>query len=390
MKNPFADRERFFYSSPGGLVQFDEKRLESHLPLARPDDGEGTTQPITYRTYLQAIRRFLHDNSAKVMEVLAGQGLEEPADVRSVDIISEKHGADFHPARVKVQTANTHHCFVVNVALTPRGMERASQDFHLLASFHKRFPAKFTPEAYFIGEVSLQPNNKEDLVAVMFMAEWLDGYHEFHLSIEPESRNLGTILWNLNQGHRFLSSDTASEIFRKAASILSYYYDTTTFAEVYPWHHAAGDFVVKYSEGAVDVKLITLRQYAPRIEFPEQSSENRLKALMFFLANLTIRMRLDRLDGVGEMAWAGGHSVDAAIRGFLTGMERKVADGMCEDAFVQRFLEETKRMSPTELADVFQVVTGSDDENAPDRPVILDHLVDHVFEVYRVVQQICP
>jgi hypothetical protein len=32
------------------------------------------------------------------------------------------------------------------------------------------------------------------------------------------------------------------------------------------------------------------------------------------------------------------------------------------------------------------MVTESYDEEAPDSPVILDHLVDHIFEVYRMFQ----
>jgi hypothetical protein len=390
MQRHFADKARFLYSSPGSLVEFDEKRLESYLPLTRPEGSKGPLQPIPYRLYLQAIRQFLRDHSEEFLEVLSGQGLEDLAQIQSIDIISEKHGSDFHPARIQVQTADARHCFAVNVALTPRGKERVSQDFHLLGSFRERFHAKFTPEAYFMGEVRLQPANVDDLVAVMFMAEWLEGYHEFHRSVDPESGSKGTVLWDLDQGHKVLSPDIQSEIFRKAALILTYYYDTKTFAEVYPWHHAAGDFVVKLPEGVVDVKLITLRQYAPRIVFPEGSSDNRSEALSMFLSNLTIRMRLDRLDGLGKIDWAGDHAVEATIRGFLAGMGAQIADGMCDDTFPVQFLQEMKRMSLSDLAEVFQTVIGSYDEKAPDLPVILDHLADHIFEVYRVIQQLRP
>jgi hypothetical protein len=389
MKNQFAARERFLHSSPSGLVQFDEKRLESFLPLARPDGCNDALQRITYRVYLEAIGEFIHDHWEQFLEVLAGQGLKDATNIQSIDIISEKHGGDYHPARIKVQAADTHHSFAVNVALTPRGKQRVSQDFHLLASLRDRFPAKFTPEVYFLGEVSVHAKNEKDLVIAMFMGEWLDGYHEFHLSVEPESEKTGTILWDLNRGYRFLSPDTTAEIFRQAALILTSYYDTKTFAEVYPWHHAAGDFVVKYSEGVVEVKLITLRQYAPRMEFPEHAFRNRLKALMIFLANLTVRMRLDRLDGVGEIVWAGDHAVEAAISGFLAGMKAQVARGMCDDTLLRQFIEETRRMSPAEVAEIFQTVAESYDEEAPDWPVILDHLADHIFEVYRVFQQPC-
>ncbi|MGO9569538.1 MAG: hypothetical protein ACLP5H_18565 [Desulfomonilaceae bacterium] len=388
MKNHFAARERFLQSSPRGLVQFDEKRLESFLPLARPDGGNEAGQRITYRVYLEAIRQFIHDHWEQFLEVVAGQGLKDAGNIQYIDIIAEKHGGDYHPARIRVQSGDVYHCFVVNVALTSRGKQRVSQDFHLLDSLRERFHANFTPEVYFLGEVNVQAQNQEELVIVMFMGEWLDGYHEFHLSVEPESGKTGTILWDLNRGYQFLSVQTAAEIFRQAAIILTYYYDTGTFAEVYPWHHAAGDFVVKCSEGDVDVKLITLRQYASRMVFPDYSFRNRLKALMIFLANLTVRMRLDRLDGVGVIVWAGAHAVEGAISGFLAGMKAQVACGMCEDMLLQHFLLETKKMSPAEVAEIFQMVIESYNEESPDSPVILDHLADHIFQVYRLFQEL--
>ena len=107
MKNHFAARERFLHSSPSGLVQFDEKRLESFLPLARPDGSNEALQRITYRVYLEAIRQFIHDHWEQFLEVLAGQGLKDASNIQSIDIIAEKHGGDYHPARIKVQAADT-------------------------------------------------------------------------------------------------------------------------------------------------------------------------------------------------------------------------------------------------------------------------------------------
>ncbi len=264
-------------------MQFDNKRLESFLPLTRPNGFKETVSQITYRMYLEGVRQFIHDHWERFLEVLADQGLENTANIQCIDIIAEKHGGDYHPAKIAVQSAGARHYFVVNVALTSRGKQRVTLDFHLLATLRERFPARFTPKAYFLGEVIQQAKNEEDLVMYMFMGEWLDGHHEFHLSVEPESGTYATILWDLNRGYRFLPRDTSAEIFRQAALILTYYYDTKTFAEVYPWHHAAGDFVVKCSAGVVDVKLITLRQHAPRIVFPEHSFDNSLKALLIFL-----------------------------------------------------------------------------------------------------------
>ena len=114
----------------------------------------------------------------------------------------------------------------------------------------------------------------------------------------------------MDQGYTFLSESQSEEIWRKAAYILTNFYDPKTFEEIFPWHHASGDFVASAVNEQLDLKLITIRQYGPRLEFHEYSPENQVTAMALFLANLTIRMRLDRLDGVGEIVWAPDYSVE--------------------------------------------------------------------------------
>jgi hypothetical protein len=389
MKKPFDARDRFFYASPYGPLRFKKKQLESFLPVARPGGNAEAVSQITYRDYLEAVRQFIEDHWEEFLAVLVARGVKDPMNnVESIDVIAEKHGGDYHPARIKVEAGGVAHSFAVNAALTPRGKERAEQDFNLLALFSERFPARFTPKAYFPGEVNFRTKSQETISGVMFMGEWLDGYHEFHLSKDPKTGALKTILWNSVQGHQLLSPEAGAKIFRQAAMILTYYYDTRTFAEIYPWHHAAGDFVANYSEQAVRVKLITLRQYAPRIVFVVHSPANHLEALIFFLANLTIRMRLDRLNGVGGIAWAGDCVVDETVSGFLAGMRAQIEDGIADDELLGRFVNAAKRMSLPELSRIFQAVIESYDDSAPDLPVILNHLADHIFSVYRALKEL--
>ncbi len=99
-------------------------------------------------------------------------------------------------------------------------------------------------------------------------------------------------------------------------------------------------------------------------------------------------MRLDRLDGVGEVAWAEDRAVETTIRGFLAGMKAKVAAGMCDNLLSIQFLEAVKRIQLPELAEIFQTVAESYDKDAPDLPVIMEHLVDHVLQVYRHFQEL--
>jgi hypothetical protein len=196
------------------------------------------------------------------------------------------------------------------------------------------------------------------------------------------------ILWDLDHGYAELSSDETAEIYRHSARILTSFYDTETYEEIFPWHHASGDFVVSRHDGNIDVKLITIRQYAPRAVFQEASPENRVTALLVFLANLTIRMRLDRLDGVGEVTWAGEGCVTATIRGFFDALRTKLTTEAGSASVLHAFPRMINRLSLTELADLLHTVAESYDADAADTPIIAVNLVDHVFQVYEGLRSI--
>ena len=48
-----------------------------------------------------------------------------------------------------------------------------------------------------------------------------------------------------------------------------------------------------------------------------------LDALLVFFLNLTIRMRLDRQDGIGEIVWADDIAIKGTLQGFLEGLALK-------------------------------------------------------------------
>ena len=76
---------------------------------------------------------------------------------------------------------------------------------------------------------------------------------------------------------------------------------------------------MKAEENNLDVRLITARQYLGMMEAePETDLETRLEAALYFIANLTMHMRLDRLDGTGDLAWADAASVYPTLRGRLS------------------------------------------------------------------------
>ncbi|MBI5569855.1 MAG: hypothetical protein HY914_07920 [Desulfomonile tiedjei] len=374
-------RFRFLAARPGGPVAFEAHELDLPVPLSNPaSSAEGAGPGFTYRTYLYAMRDFILRNMEPLTTVISTLGC--PGPVEAVDIISEKHGSDYHPARIVVHTPPEARSFVLNVAVTRRGKERLQRDFDLMSRLGRKGRSDYLPEAYFFGEQTISDDPGECARLFMFLGQWFEKYHEFHPALDERTGIRKLLLWDLQKGYQFLSPDEEAGVFRQAAMILTLLYDTETFEEVFPWHHAAGDFVVSLTDGAVDVKLITIRQYVPRAVFQEDSPRNQLLALSLFFAGLTLRMRLDRLDGVGNIMWADDRCLDATIRGFFDGMQKKADSSARDKELTDAFQDKFGALSLQELAELFRVVVDSYDEASPDGPVIQENLVDHVIQVY--------
>jgi hypothetical protein len=367
-------------------VPFEPPLLDSRIPLENPTQSGPAQLGCTYRTYLDCIHRFITHHTNVLSDIIADDG--SCNSIQSVDIITEKHGSDYHPARIVVHGTDSVCSFVVNVAVTDRGKQRLKEDFRLLGHLRAKYGTAYIPREHVMGEQLASQDDGQCASMLMFLAEWFDGFHEFHLSASSGNEGPQLILWDLDRGYGTLRVEEASEVFRQVALILTFLYDSETFEEVFPWHHASGDFVVSRRHGSIEVRLITVRQYAARPVFEDASEDNRVLALLLFFANLSVRIRLDRLDGVGDLVWAGELSVSAAIQGFLDGMRQKVQAGHCDSELFAGLPNNMRSLSVAEWTGFFQAVLESYDPAAPDTQVVRTHLVDHIFQVYRSVRDI--
>jgi hypothetical protein len=265
----------------------------------------------------------------------------------------------------------------MNVAVTARGKAWVCREFEVLQYLNSKYDFPFLPRAYFQGEAFLSS-------MPMFLGDWFQGYHEFHLSIDKEDGSQKLVFWDTDKGHCYLSRPRVRQVYSQAAKILTLYYDIKTFEQIFPWHHAAGDFVVKTHEKSMDVKLVTARQYAAMLEPAEGVSVH--EALLFFLLNLTLRMRLDRLDGVGAVAWADDESMDATLEGFVEGLWTKERQGVIEIGFVDGFVQHVRSLAKEDLSFRFHALIDACDQAAPDIPVIRDHLERHILKFYSALR----
>jgi hypothetical protein len=111
-------------------------------------------------------------------------------------------------------------------------------------------------------------------------------------------------------------------------------------------------------------------------------------ALLFFLLNLSLRTRLDRLDGVGDIVWAQDPCVEATVEGFLEGLKIKERQGTNTAGFVDGFLQYFYLLAKEDLFDMFHALVDTCNPAAPDIPVIRNHLEQHIATFYGALQKL--
>jgi hypothetical protein len=306
--------------------------------------------------------------------------------INEINIFLEKHGPFYHPSKIEVVTDNSVNPFVLNVAVSKIGIECIHKEFFTLKKLNSEFSNFFIPAVYgqddFIGRDNLQIG--------MFLGEWFEGYSEFHISKDPSDGKGKILVWDNLNGNFFISDDKATEIYRQASMIMTCFYNIHTFEQIFPWHHAAGDFVVKQTGDYMDVKLITVRQYSSLFQTTVQTKDQDLifEGLFMFLVVLSIRMRLDRIDGTGDIVWADNLSVEGTIKGFREGIKIKTRSRVISYNFIDEFRIYLHSRSENELFELSKAITNSFNQSAPDIPVICRNLAKHSSELFHAVKNL--
>lgn len=367
MRNPSV---RYLVASPYGDVPVDNDRLD--YPL------EGDPLKTPYRIYFQAITDFLSRGNFQQLLEAVNNRLETDFDLSALNEIiirTEKHGALYHPASIEVLTTNKRVKFGLNVAVTETGKEILQREFFLLKTLHEKFNLPYIPKPY----------DADELHSMFFLfEEWFEDYHEFHISRTGKGGQQ-VKLWEYGRRERFLSTEQSFEIYRQASQILTRYYDLKYFMLIYPWHHAAGDFVVHVNDGRqIGVRLTTVRGYKSFMGRDKDDMVNPAVALFYFLLHLSIQMRLDKLDGVGDIVWADDSCVDATIAGFFEGLEKKKDIRDCCGS-ARSFLMLLKSFPKEDLRKTF-VPIAEQFEQTKDFRVIQRHRKDHIDRLYLTFQ----
>ncbi|MBI5063581.1 MAG: hypothetical protein HZB87_09030 [Desulfatitalea sp.] len=306
------------------------------LPLpADRHAGPSTLPTVSYGDYFTAVDDYLKGEGRAALALALRNRLGREfhiSEVGGIQIHLVKHGAFYHPARVTVTIGAQRLALVLNVAVSPAGRERLTAEAAHLARLEADFSPRFIPRVY--GWGTGRSGDREPLP--MFLGEWLDGFHELHPTLASGNRKPWAV-WDPEQGRWHLSEHQAAEFLRQAVFILTHYFDPHTLAAIQAWHHAAGDFVVRAQGAGLEVCLISVRRYAPLFHLEKDDSltiERLLGVLSVFFLRTSLWMRLDRLDGVGDLTWAGDAVLVPMWQGFAQGLESMARRNDFPESFV--------------------------------------------------------
>ena len=363
------------------------------LPLSRKYATNIDQTSIDHGEYFDAIRSFLEKDGCKIISRVYSQHFNrnvKSTNIHEIRICLEKHGEFYHPARIETLADHQNISFVLNVAVSEVGIRSIKQDYHNLKKLGAEYTPSFLPQVYGYDQVRSDGNHK----ICMFLGQWFEGYNEFHISKDPIENEYKIRLWSDSNRRCFLSPQKAKEAYRQIAKILTYYYNVETFEQIFAWHHAAGDFIVRVDHTGLDVKLITVRRYGSLfqnsmdLKNAGNNVELILQALLIFFLNLSIRIRLDRLDGVGDIVWADKLAVQSTLVGFLEALALKPRLPSLPDSIDQCFKYYLSACTKEDVQVLCEAALNTFDRQAPEIPIIKQHLSEHVEALKQAIDSV--
>ncbi len=292
--------------------------------LARPllEDAGRPHHRLTMGHYFAAIDTFLADRFHT-----------EPA---AFSITSIKLGAFYHVARVEHRASGRR--WAINTAFTDHGRRCLAQDAKFLEELYRRRPLVPEPAAHESSFVEVAGHRYR---FDHLLTEWLDDFHEWH------GTDRGIVLWDTIRGDRLLDTGQIHRLFFGIGRLLALALDPATGRCLTDWHHGAGDFVARPAPLGLEVKLVTVRDFAP---LPVLEPESVLPLrLFYFLLDASIRVRLDKRNGVGETVWHDDAAMTAAFAGLCRGLADQEADGTLPAGTAAGLRDLVSAFTPAEL-----------------------------------------
>ncbi|MCG6881254.1 MAG: hypothetical protein LJE96_19185 [Deltaproteobacteria bacterium] len=317
----------YLFASPEGDIVLNPEELSRPFLL----NPEKAHPHLTLGDYFDTIRKCILEDEGELLKGALKSVSDKNfnlQDVLKIQIRSEKHGVLYHLASVEAIMAEVRVKFTLSTAISQEGQGCILKEHDILRWLNRHSRFSFLPEIYGIKRMICHTAGGRAEEMVMLAAQWFEDYHEWHVTRDPRDNRQKIQIWDLKSGPRYASAEESSIIIEKCSKILAFYYDFENFNQIRTWHHAAGDFIVKCrGDQKPAVKLTTVRKYAPLMTAFSGKEVDPTIAFIYFFLDTTIRMRLDRLDGVGKTVWLEDFALAATVKGFFDGLRELETKG---------------------------------------------------------------
>jgi len=357
------------------------------LPLSGKDTRHPSDLVFTTGDYYLTACKFLSRDHFSILERALSSFFNRPVQINqisSVKVFLEKHGAFYHPLKIKVVLNNSETCsFVMNGAVSSRGLLLIKNEYDLLLKINQMYSQCYLPQIYGLDFVAIDKGR-----VGFFLGQWFEGYKEFHVTDGRDKRQIA--IWESDGSCKYVKLSQGFTIYQEISRILTYYYNLETFEQISSWHHAAGDFIVNMEDDKLDVRMITVREYLPLTQFAAEKGDknkNILPSLLLFFLNLTIRVRLDRLNGTGKTIMVDISVLHSVVKGFLSALDEKskIYDyGDLKEHFIEFFLQ-------FDLEQIIEIVEkGVELSSSNPREIILirENIEVHCRQLYLNIKNI--
>lgn len=385
VKIPFA----FGLSPSEPAVTVESALWSAPLPLEmsalQSASAQSDQTPVpTYGDYFQAVANFLLRDDMTLLRQAAGKVRGSAVayrDVEGVGVYLVKHGAFYHPARIEASIAGQCIPMVLNVAVSARGQRVLPLEFKAMSRLRQTLSAPYWPVFHGFG-YGTTGNGRQ---WPMLLGDWLEGYHEFHLTENGAPDALSVVVWDSDRGHHILDARQVHSLVGRAAELLAYAYNPLTFEAILEWHHAAGDFVAQLQSGGIDLRMITVRDYAPLVADTPADIPAVLDATVVFLVGMSLRLRLDRIDGVGRLACYPRRVVSDIWKGFCRGLHSGNAERGLPDDFDAAVMKFIRLQGKDRLMPIAEAVIHKYPENSETRNLLRHISADHIQALWDAV-----
>jgi hypothetical protein len=227
----------------------------------------------------------------------------------------------------------------------------------------------------------------------MILGAWLEGFYEFHLVEDSASHHLHVVTWDSEREHKPLKDHQVLDLISHAAEILTYAYHPLTYEAILDWHHAAGDFVVRFGCDGIELRLITVRNYAPLMADTDADVAAILDAMVAFLVSISLRLRLDRLEGIGRLACYPVSVVPAIWEGFCRGLHASAAERGLPDDFGDAIIDFIKLQGAARLTSFAKTLIEKYPPNSEARALLQQMVNSHLDALWAAIsaqgRQLC-